>query len=388
MIRSLVLSLAIFVLSFPGPVYAAEPANGMIDGQIINETAEGSSVAEQDISLKTFLDGIEEDNNTTTSNAEGKFVFEGLSSEPGYSYELSLTFQEVEYFSELITFEEGDSVKPIELSVYDSTTNEATIKVLMAYSIIRVEPDILHVTEHYMFVNETDRTYIGSTRVDDEGGRETLKLFLPPEANEIALEYGLIQGHVVISEDALIDTMAVLPGGKEVLYSYDVNFDSGAYKLTRGVNYPISAYALLVEGENAKVISDRLSAEEPVEVDGTLFSYYSSKELLPGNTLEAQLSNLLGNNNQGAIIWILAGVIVLGIGFSFAFLTKKRNLQIVSREDNPEEVKQRFLIQLAQLDDDFESGKIAEEDYKRLRAEGKIYLVELMQSSNYDKDGE
>ena len=43
--------------------------------------------------------------------------------------------------------------------------------------------------------------------------------------------------------------------------------------------------------------------------------------------------------------------------------------------------KQRLLVELTQLDDDFECGKIDEEDYRRLRAVRKAQLVELMQRS-------
>jgi len=44
-------------------------------------------------------------------------------------------------------------------------------------------------------------------------------------------------------------------------------------------------------------------------------------------------------------------------------------------------LKQELLIEIAELDDDFESGKIKKETYSKLRAEMKSQLVELMQDS-------
>jgi len=41
-------------------------------------------------------------------------------------------------------------------------------------------------------------------------------------------------------------------------------------------------------------------------------------------------------------------------------------------------MKQRLLAELAQLDDDFEGGRIADEVYRRLRTERKAQLAELM----------
>ena len=50
-------------------------------------------------------------------------------------------------------------------------------------------------------------------------------------------------------------------------------------------------------------------------------------------------------------------------------------------EDNLDLMRQRLLVELAQLDDNFESGKIPEDAYRRLWAERKVQLVEPMQRS-------
>ncbi len=91
------------------------------------------------------------------------------------------------------------------------------------------------------------------------------------------------------------------------------------------------------------------------------------------------ISNLLQTNNQGAIIWVALALIVLIGGFSFSYLLRKRQPQPVLLESNLEQRRHKLLVELVQLDDDFESGKIQEEVYRRLRAEKKAQLVTLMQ---------
>ncbi len=387
MVKPLALLLAIFILSFPAPVLAAEPTGGKIDGQIVNGTADGSSVAEQEIFLITYLDGVEENKETTKSSAGGQFVFDDLSSGPGYNYEVMLTYQQVEYYSEKLNFDEGETVKSVEITVYDATTSDESIRIDAAHTIISFGEDALKVMDYFMFVNDTDRAYIGLKEVNPEGDRETLRFSLPAEVFGLGLGFGLMECCVVDSAEGFSDTMAVLPGVKEVTYTYGINYDSGAYVFSRKINYPTSSYEFLVQGENTRVASDLLIVEDPLNIEGARYNYLTSGELLPGDTLIVQLSDLPESTNQGAIIWMLAAVILLGLGFSFAYLVKKRKFQPVSREDSPEEVRQRFLIQLAQLDDDFESGEIAEEDYRKLRAEGKIHLVELMQRAKDEKGG-
>ena len=69
-------------------------------------------------------------------------------------------------------------------------------------------------------------------------------------------------------------------------------------------------------------------------------------------------------------------------------MMKKRNPQPVSLESSPEQLKRRLLLDIAGLDDDFESGKIEKETYTKLRAERKSQLVGLMQSSKEESGRE
>ena len=105
-----------------------------------------------------------------------------------------------------------------------------------------------------------------------------------------------------------------------------------------------------------------------------------------GDILEVQLSGLPQTNNQGVILWVVLILVVLGTGFGFVYLMRKRRLQPVSSEDSLDQKRQRLLIELAHLDDNFEAGKIPEKNYRRLRSVRKAQLVELMQRSKEESD--
>ncbi len=378
MIRRIAL-LMIFVLSLSASALAAEPGSGIINGRVVNGTEGGSSVADQDITLKTYLSNNEAGSTTTKTDAKGHFVFDGLLTEPAYSYLVTLTFQQAEYDSEWLSFNEGEINKSVEVTVYDSTTSDEAIKVAVSHTVIYVGVGSLQVEEFLLFVNESDRTYIGSKEVTAEGNRETLRFSVPKEATELKPVGGLMECCIVSSEEGFADTMPVLPGSKEVAYSYKVSYNSGAYILSQRLNYPTASFDLLVQGESIEVIGDQLTTEEPLNIRDTWFNHLSGKDLAPGDILVTQLSGLPEASNQGAIIWTALALVVLTGGFGFGYyLLKKKRVQPLSPEGSLDQKRQRLLFEIAQLDDDLESGKIEEEAYRKLRAERKSQLAELL----------
>jgi hypothetical protein len=371
--------LVIFILSLPAPVLAAEPGNGIIEGRVVNGTVDGSSFAAQDITLKTYQNDTEVGVTTTRADTEGHFVFDGLSTESDYSYQVELNFQEADYPGERLNFDEGEITKSTEVTVYEATTSDEAIKLVMAHTIIYVRQGSLDVVEFYLFVNESDRTYIGLTKVTAEGTRDTLRFFLPEKATELQLGYGLMECCILRSEEGFTDTMPVLPGSREIVYAYKLDYNSGVHNFSKKVNYPINSFNLLVQGEAIQVSSDQLIREEPAVIEETFFNRISGSDFTPGNTLTAQLSGLPQTNNQGAAIWVVLTLIVLGAASGFVYLARKGKLQLVKAQVSFPQSRQKLLIDLAQLDDDFADGKIREEDYRRLRAEKKVQLVTLMQ---------
>ena len=105
MIKRIALLVVIFILSLAAPVWAAEAGSGVIEGRLVNGTAGGSSVADQVITLKTYLNDAEKSSATTKTDTEGRFVFAGLvTTETNNSYDVTVIFQEADYVSERLSF--------------------------------------------------------------------------------------------------------------------------------------------------------------------------------------------------------------------------------------------------------------------------------------------
>lgn len=380
MIGRIVLISVILILSLSAPVLAAEPGNGKIGGQLVNGTTGGSSVADQTVTLTTYLNDKESGTSTAKADAEGRFVFNGLSTASGYAYEVKVTYQEADYTGERLKFANGETTKSTRLTVYDSTGSDEAVKISAAHTIVYLAEGGLEVVEYLVFANESDRSYIGSGEITTTGTRRTLKLPLPAKATE--LQYGdqLMSCCILQDANGLTDTMAVLPGEKLIAYSYKVSYSGGAYKFSRKVDYPIASYSFLVQGGEAiQLTSNRLAPAGPMQIEGNTFNTLSGGSLAAGDTLEVQVAGLPKSANMQTIIWVLGAMVVLGVAGGLAYLRKKQTLRPVRIAESADRMRQRLLLELAGLDDDFESGKIEKETYRKLRAEKKAQLVELMQ---------
>ena len=387
MIKRIALLAIVFLLNLSSPALAADPGNGVIEGQLVNGTAGGGSIAGQAVILTIYLNGGETGNSSAKTGADGKFVFSGLSTASGNSYDVKLKYQEADYTSKRLSLADNETTKSTTLTVYDSTGSDSAISITAAHTIVYLVDGNLEIVEYLVFTNASDRSYIGSGEITATGGKRTLKLPLPAEATELQYGGDLITGRVLPDANGLVDTTAVLPGDKLIAYGYKIGYDSGSYKFSQKIDYPIASYNFLVQGENTTATSAQLSAGQIVDFQGLKFISLSGGNLARGETLNVQLSSLSRaglpqrDKQQNTIVVMLGLLVVLGVGGGFIYLMKRKNRQMVSLENSPEQLRRRLLLDIAGLDDDFESGKLEKETYTKLRAERKSQLVELMQGS-------
>ncbi|MBU2608439.1 MAG: hypothetical protein KKF26_03905, partial [Chloroflexi bacterium] len=317
----------------------------------------------------------------TKTDTNGRFAFDNLSTEPGYSYQVTTVFQEADYSSDWLDFSDGEIKKSIEIIVYDSTTSNEAIIFAMTYIVMYPGPAGLHVEESYLLANESDRTYIGGTDIAANGERATLRFTLPKQAVEPQYLLGLMECCVFDTKDGFIDTMPVLPGAKKIAYSYLIEHGSEKYTFSRMLDYPILNYELLIRGEGIEVNSQQLATGEPANINGIHYQHFSGRNFAAGETLIAQLSGLPKSGDYQAVRWSAILLTVLIGGFILIYLMKKRHVQPAVTVASPDQQKHRLIIELAQLDDDFEAGGMTEEVYRQQRAMKKAQLVRLMQET-------
>ncbi|MEE8194612.1 MAG: hypothetical protein V3T73_03825, partial [Dehalococcoidales bacterium] len=284
MIKRLALVLAALILSLGAFALAAAAADGVVEGRVINGTEGSGQVADQEITLKSYRDDTEVASATTRTDAEGSFIFTALATEADYSYNITLIFQEAGYDGERFGFSPGETAKTVQMTVYDATSSDEAIRVDISHTVIYIDSGRLLVKELYLFINDTDRTYIGSKRDAADEIRQTLRFSLPDGATGLQLEPAgdLMECCIRDSDDGFVDSMPVFPGFRNIAYSYSVSFAAGDYTLMRRVHYPIGLYELLVQDVGVRVTSDQMATSELLEFEGIRFNYLAGQGLAVG----------------------------------------------------------------------------------------------------------
>ncbi len=381
MFKRMVLIMAVLSLSLgiTAPAVAAEDGNGVIEGRLINRTEGGSSVADQDIELKIFQNDSETDSSSLSTDGEGKFVFDGLSTEREYSYELTVTYQEAEYKSDRLYFLSDETSLPVEMEVYDSTTSPDAIKIQQAHTIVYTDPETLWVEEFLLFINESDRTYIGEEGILGPGVRQTLQFSLPEDALEMQPGGELMQCCVYGTDTGFVDSMPFFPGAKEISYAYKLKYGPKVHAFAWTVNYPTVQYDLLVQGTDSVISSDRLIPDQSVNISDLPFSHVYGEDFTPGETVAFEISGLPEVDNQNIILWVVLAVVALVLGFGIVLFRRNKQAQPVRAGGSLEQQKQKLLVEIARLDDTFESGRMSQTAYKKMRTEKKAQLLSLLQ---------
>ena len=355
---------------------AQTTGDGTIQVQLVNKTPGGKGVNDVSLELKTFADGAEKGNAKSNADARGKATFTGLNTDPAYIYQVNLNYQEADYTSE-ISFKKDEKSRNLEVVVWDATDDDKFIKIGAAHIVVQFEGDALKITEYYRVDNLGDKTYIGSKNVASLGKKETLRFYLPKGAQMQEFAMGLLDWRVALENEALIDTMGVEPGSKEIAFTYTSKFSPSNHTIPIVANRATDDLTLVVEEKGFKVSSPQLSPPQLAKMGNVSFIVMNKKDVKKGETIQATLSGLPGENPVNSLRWIGIGLLVVALAFGVTYPLIRRKTATV--KVNAPEDRDQLLQDVAQLDDAFESGQMNKDEYLRLRSEKMAHLMDLSQ---------
>lgn len=391
--------LALGLMMLPTPRTDAQSSGqGTITGTITNATkdAKPSSTANLDVVLVTVPQGATSMLTTTVkSDANGKFVFSNLDTISTTRYFVTTHYGEVDYFSDLLVFASPLSTTLVaDFPIYESTEDASVVKVAQTHIVISVQAPWLEIQHILALENTSDRVYIGKPLAGPH--RATLTLPVLPKAIDVQFDDPNIGQTVLIGDTVLTYTLPIGPGRDQIVYQYAVPFTPPAYDFN--LNLPFSTDKLglyLLEAPDAKIESQQLKlAPNPMgnTPGAPQFISMAGENLQAGTTVQAKLSNLPATTSSSGTAPTTAatdntqtiGLVVLGFALVAAvallaipLVRRRRAAQMVAAELKNERME--LLQDIADLDDEFEAGKITEEEYKAERARLKAQLLELEQ---------
>jgi hypothetical protein len=314
--RRLIVILAILLaFGLPATALAQEPGEGVINGQVVNGTEGGGSVAEVKVVLITYAGDTIAETGTAITDDEGQFRFDNIPIDDEHL--VTARYMGVDYYYPVV-FEPGEKTTYVEFGVCDATTSDQAIRIGMAHTVMDVEEDSLEITEVYWLVNDGDMTYVGTDGV--------LVFALPEGAIGFEAPEELMPDYQLLDDNRVTYLVPFPPGERQLVYSYRlVKPDSDEFAIPLEISYPTDSYELMVGGEEIEVAVTQLAPADPIFAsDGERFIHFWGEDLPRGTVINLSLSSL--SESGGAfltILWIIIAAVVIA-GITFYLLKKGR----------------------------------------------------------------
>lgn len=326
------------VLSLSSMLSLAQ-GKGMIQGQVVNGTAGGGSTAGLDVVLRVFHVQSEGEALIATTDAQGRFRFEGLEASTDWRYLLQVSYQDVVYSEEQV-FRAGEGELATEILVYETTADDEGIVVERAHILLDTSGSGLSrstslvVTELHVFLNPGDRTFIGGEEI--RGRRATSRFLLPQDSYDLAFDDGSLGGRFLSTDKGFVDTEPQWPGTTSVMFRYVLDCGADNCNLTRDVTHPTPNLNLLVADTGVRVESTRLTLAGKVNAEAQPYLNYIGRNLMPGEQLDLHLhlprGGLATPPKRGSSTrpWIILGGAVTALVLFYPFWRQRARASAAS----------------------------------------------------------
>ncbi len=392
--------VALALLALPTPRARAQGGGpGKIEVVLVNGTqdAKPASTANLTVTLYTVPQNMSSMITTTAqSDANGRSVFSNLETISTTRYFVNATYGGVDYYSDVLVFTSPNSTTlPAKITVFESTSDASVIRVNQTHLVVDVQAPWLAVQQIVVVENTGDRVYIG----DAVAGPHRATLTLPILAQAINVEFDdpNVNDTVLRGDGILTYTLPIGPGQDQVVYSYAVPYVPPTYEFNLKLPYAIGKFGLYVTDVGATVQSQQLTAA-PNPMAGVQgapnFIAATGEKFAAGTTIKATFNNLPAtapqsgatapgttttptatDNTQTIGLIVLGVAAVAAIGLLAYPIVRRRAARAAARSESNSRMD--LLQDIADLDDEFEAGKITEAEYKEERAALKAKLLEL-----------
>ena len=382
------IAFAALTLATCASVYAA---GSKIEGRVTDAT-NGRPVPNQTLQLLMPSGGMQQVG-TATTDASGRYAFSGSDFNAPF-YLVQAVYQGVNYHAP-VRFD-GSGAAQVDLTVYDSTRKAPQLRIQNARLIVRAEGSKAHVQEMFAVRNDTNPpvSYVNPDgtfrfRLSKTAGQPTatvaglMNMPLPQSVNQ-----GPGQG------ESSLD-YPLKPGLTVVMIAYDADYTSNQLQLGDSVAYPIDSADLLVSPSNLAVNSNVFKANGADSESGS--QKYSANGMAAGALLAASLSGEGGggattaSDSETQVMTTPNSMNRLGLPLLACFLLillwglgvrMAKEWPRLKARQSADQVQKALAAELdgmfnslADLDELFANGKIAEKPYWKERLELKARLV-------------
>ncbi|MEC8910307.1 MAG: hypothetical protein VYC44_04875 [Chloroflexota bacterium] len=273
----------------PTPISAQQTLD--VRGQVVNGT-EGAVVPDglNVLMLITGADGRLSGTGQTSSDAQGRFVFEDVQAREGDSYTVSADYLGVFYG---VALDAADLVDDLTLTIFEITADASVVEVkrhVMVIAAVDEGAQSLSAIEFVQIDNPSDRTLVPDlTNVEQIS---FLRFSLPPSLTELNVNSDLPAGDIVSIGTGFAFASPVAPGPHNIDFSYTFPFDDETLPFRQSLVQGTDIFQVWIPEVIPEVEVTGLSSIDSINVQGTAYRAYEHNDIPRGQGVELEFIGL------------------------------------------------------------------------------------------------
>jgi hypothetical protein len=374
------------LLAFGSIPSSAAPNDGSVSGQVLNKTAGGASTAATSVIIVSF--GRKEQapigQQTTQTDADGRYAFSGLDRDPNIVYLTVARYQNVNYPSDTPFQLQDQPTNQADITVYDATTADEGIQLeSLNLLVMGADQGMVQCMEMGALINTSDRTFVTADPQDQALAR-AVKFALPSGALGVQMQTGFSNQDVIPGIGGIQVTSPIQPGRHQFAMSFQLPYNSSSVDVSMQMPYPTGSFSVYLPDTGLQLDGSPLKSGGPTQLGGQSYALYNATNLARSTLVSGQLSGLggavglatsqLAMISLGVVLFVIGGGVILFGGKLRPTSTRRPS---ATGQGDDEQERLEMIVRLAALDERFAAGEIGQAAYEAERERGKQRLREM-----------
>jgi len=377
-------------------VVLATPAAALTIQGLVRKGEPPAPVAGLAIQLHVVRGDEELKGSNATTDADGKYRFDGLKPDPAISYYVSTEYENAFYTEGPLETGHGETVSQ-DFTVYDVGRDISAIQVKNHHIIIERKPDGFHVTEILVFENKGRTAYLGTG--PDHAENAGVRVGLPASIHDFLQGIGGDPQTTHLKGRELSSERPIPPGVRPFSFTYRIPM-SGRVDLSHRLYFPTASFVVLLDDTKLKLDSKSLEYSGVREQGGKQYAVYSGATFGVGQEIPVRIGGAGFWSNPKVYPWLAAPFLIVGaLWFAARRGTRAREAARGSapaerREPAPvaplplaqprgaptsdDDFRKAYLLLIAALDEGLERGEFSRETHALIRQNLKRRLQSLL----------
>ncbi len=346
-----------------------------IQGRVINATRDSSALASVQVQLQKIMknDAALTELQQTRSQSRGTYRFTIQNIDTVSTFFAVVDYQGVRYYSNGTNFKGTTSSRRQDVVVYDTTHSSANVSEFMHHIFIDNLGRTIQFRESCVLNNPGKKAIIDAIH-NQHVGDATLRYELP----QTAINFSSISSREIIQHGQfLFDKSVMLPGNKQVSYSYEIPWSGDTMPVSFTIDHPSRTFNLFISDPNITLVSAQLQDDGPFSIRGNSYHRYGLNNVAKGTKIGFMLRRAERGHEQSTTATILLTVVLLALALAIGYARKPKKASSNVKIDSTKfaQRKKELVLEIARLD--LKVGQIDSQEMKEKRQSLMDELVDI-----------